>query len=191
MRIKWSDIANSDYEVSSNGQIRNKKTKLILKQQVNHKGYLVVSIKIKNRKKTVFVHRLVANAFIPNPSNYPQVNHKDENKCNNLANNLEWCSAKYNSNYGTRNYRRVKHTDFKKRNKTYGYQHRLDNVDMVAATKSLYHSVEMIDMHSHKIVKRFDSIRQAARQLHGESSHISEAVNGKRRSACGYLWRRC
>ena len=50
-------------------------------------------------KKTI--HRLVAEAFIPNPNNYPCINHKDENKENNNANNLEWCTYKYNSNYGT------------------------------------------------------------------------------------------
>ena len=54
-----------------------------------------------NQCKWFRVHRLVAEAFIPNPNNYSEVNHKDENKENNHLNNLEWCSRKYNMNYGT------------------------------------------------------------------------------------------
>lgn len=55
----------------------------------------------------MFVHRLVAEAFISNPNNLPEVNHKDEDKTNNSADNLEWCSTEYNCNYGTRNLRKA------------------------------------------------------------------------------------
>ena len=71
------------------------------------RGYLFVHLtngkgKLKNEK----IHRLVAKAFIPNPDNLPEVNHIDENKYNNCVDNLEWCSVKYNRNYGTR-YQRI------------------------------------------------------------------------------------
>jgi len=65
-------------------------------------GYSYVGLSCgKNRIKTIKVHRLVAAAFLPNPHNYPIINHIDENKTNNRADNLEWCTQKYNINYGT------------------------------------------------------------------------------------------
>lgn len=85
------------YVIFSDGRVWSKYTNKFLKQFVVN-GYLKVRIK----NKLVSVHRLVAEAFIPNPNNLPQVNHKDENKLNNDVSNLEWCDAKYNSSYGTR-----------------------------------------------------------------------------------------
>ena len=71
----------------------------ILKPRNNGDGYF--SVILKGKKE--YIHRLVAEAFIPNPDNLPEVNHKDENKFNNYVNNLEWCVHKYNCNYGVRN----------------------------------------------------------------------------------------
>ena len=73
---------------------------------LHHVGnYLFIGLYKNKVGKPFLVHRLVAMAFIPNPDNLPQVNHKDENKSNNHVENLEWCTAKYNSNYGTHNKR--------------------------------------------------------------------------------------
>lgn len=77
----------------------------ILKQQIDRNGYLFVSLCKNGKAKHYFVHRLVAEAFIPNPHNLPMVNHKDENPLINRPENLEWCDVKYNNNYGTRNKR--------------------------------------------------------------------------------------
>lgn len=73
----------------------------VLKQQQSHKGYLLVPLRKDDKDKKCSVHRLVAEAFIPNPDNLPLVNHKDECKTNNRPDNLEWCDDKYNVNYGT------------------------------------------------------------------------------------------
>ena len=65
------------------------------------RSYLKVDLRKNNKRISVRVHRLVAKAFIPNPNNYPIINHKDENPSNNCSDNLEWCTQKYNCNYGT------------------------------------------------------------------------------------------
>ena len=77
----------------------------ILKPMKDSNGYLKVRLCNGEKSKTFNLHRLVAEAFIPNPNNYKEVNHKDENKTNNVVTNLEWCDKKYNQNYGTRNKR--------------------------------------------------------------------------------------
>ena len=103
----WKDIivddTLTDYEISSDGRVRNKKTKKLLKLQDDKDGYKIVSLHRPRRKFRV--HRLVAIAFIPNPNNLPYVNHIDEVKYNNIVTNLEWCTVEYNNNYGTRNKR--------------------------------------------------------------------------------------
>ena len=94
------------YEVSIHGDIRNRKTKRILKPFTIGKGYQAVTLtKVTNKRKIKYVHRLVGKAFIENKG-FPEINHKDEVKDNNHYSNLEWCTHQYNINYGTRTARR-------------------------------------------------------------------------------------
>lgn len=98
------------YEVSNLGRVKSlgndkSRKEKILKPHKHRKGYLVVNLYRNGKMKNFLVHRLVAEAFIPNPYGFEQVNHRDENKANNCSSNIEWCSAKYNTNYGTRNKR--------------------------------------------------------------------------------------
>ena len=91
------------YAITINGKVWSYKSNKFLKPADNNgKGYMIICLVKNGKKKTHYIHRLVAEAFIPNPDNLPQVNHKDENKQNNCVSNLEWCDAKYNINYGTR-----------------------------------------------------------------------------------------
>nr|QBK85255.1 MAG: HNH endonuclease [Iridovirus LCIVAC01] len=94
---QWITISeNKNYEVSNLAQIRNEKTKRILKKYIRTDGYEGISLSYTTRGKTYSVHKLVAQAFIPNPNNFPQVNHKDLNRANNRVSNLEWVTQSMN-----------------------------------------------------------------------------------------------
>ncbi|RFZ78320.1 endonuclease [Lacrimispora amygdalina] len=85
---------------SNNNNFRLQKES-IRKPTVNNRGYFSIRLCKNGKYKAQFIHRLVAIAFIDNPNNLPEVNHKDEDKKNNRVENLEWCTRKYNMNYGT------------------------------------------------------------------------------------------
>lgn len=90
---------HEEYMIGDKGTVMNMQTKKFLKPVKGNNGYLHITL-CYGKREDCMVHRLVAEAFIPNPDNLPQVNHKDENKLNNSVDNLEWCTAKYNVNYG-------------------------------------------------------------------------------------------
>jgi len=130
MKEIWKDIKNYEglYQVSNLGNVKvldrivnsaiknNNKVKRLGKtlKQYNKQGYMQVVLTYNKIRKYCNVHRLVAEAFIPNPNNLPQVNHIDENPLNNRVDNLEWCTAKYNCNYGNRNNKIYNKTSFRK-----------------------------------------------------------------------------
>lgn len=162
----WKDIKgfNGKYQISDLGQVRNSKGN-ILKGYTNNRGYQMVHLRAKDKNKLYSIHRLTAEAFIPNPDNLPQINHKDENKLNNNINNLEWCDSKYNVNYGTGNKRRSK----TKINNTYNIK-----------------SVQCIET---GII--YTSTREAERQTGTDNSQISAVCNHKKnyKTAGGYHWK--
>ena len=120
----WRDIKDYEglYQVSNWGRVKSLNYRRTVKERVlkpnKHKsGYLQVTLCKNGKLKHYLVHRLVTEAFLENPDNLPQVNHKDEDKTNNFVGtpendykdgNLEWCDIKYNINYGTHNERCVK-----------------------------------------------------------------------------------
>lgn len=119
----WKEVLGFDvlYEVSNLGRVRTRYDKnkgytneyYYLKPCDNGNGYLRFNWKLKGVQKTVYLHKLVAQYFIPNKNHFSEVNHKDENKLNNCVDNLEWCDHKYNCNYGTRNKRVSEKTGIK------------------------------------------------------------------------------
>lgn len=116
----WRDVPGFEqhYQVSNYGRLRSRKRVgrncngkpwldewRTIKPIVCKNGYLEASFYINGKRTVMLLHRLVAKVFIPNPHRYPEVNHMDENIQNCRADNLEWCTSKYNANYGTRNER--------------------------------------------------------------------------------------
>lgn len=98
----WERIEGfEDYLISNLGTVYSLKSKKVMSPYKAKSGYLHITLSKGNKKYCFYIHRLVASAFIPNPSNLPQVNHRDENKANNTVSNLEWRDNKYNVNYGT------------------------------------------------------------------------------------------
>lgn len=119
---QWRPIEGYErmYEVSNLGRVRssdsyNRLGRLhlkgrILRPKIEPNGYLRATLFKEGKRKVFMIHRLVAQAFIPNPEGLPQINHIDEDKTNNRVENLEWCDGKYNMNYGTRTERGTKNS---------------------------------------------------------------------------------
>lgn len=157
--MKIKDYEN--YEVTTTGEVINTKTGRVLKPAKDSDGYLRVCL-CKNCKPKVFlVHRLVAEAFIPNPDNLLEINHRDEDKTNNTVENLEWCTHEYNNNYGTRN-------------------------EKVAKAKS---KTVLQLRKDGSLVRVWKSVMEVQRQLHYSSGNISQCCNGKLHTTHGYKWR--
>ena len=112
----WKPVVGYEnlYEVSNLGRVKSLKDnkgryrEKIKSSSDNGRGYLNVYLCKNGKGKRCYIHRLVAEAFLDNPNNYPIINHKDENKQNNHVSNLEWCDYEYNNTYGTCVQRRVK-----------------------------------------------------------------------------------
>lgn len=115
MDEEWKDIQGYEglYQVSNQGRVRSLDRKMkcsdstrfykgkILKPSLNAQGYLFIYLSNKGITKEYRINRLVAEAFLPNPNNYPVVNHIDKNRTNNKVDNLEWCTIEYNNRYST------------------------------------------------------------------------------------------
>lgn len=161
-------------QVYKDGRVFNYPEKEV-KYYKDHGGYMVTCIQRTFNGRQVKInikqHRLIAQAFLPNPNNYPQVNHKDENKTNNAVSNLEWCDGKYNTNYGTG----IERANKKKFNK--------------GSKLMPERPVVQLDKDGNE-VRRFLSVREATRETGIEHSCICRCCTGSRnaKTAGGFKW---
>ena len=161
---KWRDVVGYEglYQVSNTGKIRShhKGNWRNIKDCTSKYGYKVVLLHKDGIRKNARVHRLVAQAFIPNPNNLPYINHKDENPSNNHVDNLEWCTAAYNSNYGTCQQRKVSKQQI---------------------------PILMFDIDGN-LLRTFNSIIDAERELKYNHECISRCCSGKILSYKNCIW---
>lgn len=151
------------YMVSNFGRVKSLKRNIILKERLAKEGYVRVVLYKHSKGKSYYIHRLVAQAFLENPNNYRCVNHKDENKRNNHADNLEYCTHKYNSNYGTA---KSRHREKMKKYFKPVYQYTLDG----------------------KYVSEYESIAHASLMTGYSQQNIGKCCLGKYQQAYGFQW---
>lgn len=181
MNEVWRDVVGYEglYQVSNLGRVKSNggiwkvgntggfRKERILKSFLSS-GYRRVALTGKDNKLTyIGVHRLVAMAFIPNPENKPQVNHKDENKENNIVSNLEWCTCKENINWGTSLAKRAFHQRETQSGKKTVYQYDKE----------------------YNLIAEYISCHEAARQLGFDKTGIQHCCNGDFPTYKGYIWR--
>lgn len=171
MEETWKDVKGYEgkYEISNFGRIKSyaqKSNGRIMDGYIDKKGYKTIHLYDKPQHgKWYKIHRLVASAFIDNPDNLPQVNHKDEDKANNRVDNLEWCTNDYNGHYGTRAKRAAE-----------------SNRCCETTSKKVY----SIDEDGN--VEYFDSTCEAERQTGICHANICRTLKGKTKHAGGREW---
>ena len=173
---EWKDVVGYEnlYKVSNFGNVMSFKRKKphLLKPGKHNNGYMFVILSNHNKYiKSITIHRLVAQAFIPNPYNLPQVNHIDENKLNNRVSNLEWCDQLYNINYGTAQERRAKKIS-----------------KLLTNRKDLSKPIFQFDKNGN-FISEYPSMIEAARKTGINRQNICKVCKGKYKSAGGYVWK--
>ena len=179
---KWVNIENHpSYFISNFGRVFSKKSNKVMKNRVVSKnGYQQITLD----NSQLLVHRLVAQEFIPNPNNLPCVNHKDENPGNNDFRNLEWCTYKYNSNYGTNPSRHSKKMLDRYNNDP---DWKSDCIKRLAEIqKKKRKRVVQLDKFNNYL-KTYESSYATEKDGH-LSVHVCDCANGKRKTHHGYKW---
>lgn len=182
MKEYWRNIKDYEglYQVSNHGRVKSLKygKEKILKAGKNKKGYLYVVLCKYGVKKTFRVHRLVAEAFIPNPENKPCIDHINTDRTDNRADNLRWCTQKDNCNNeaSLRHYSEAKKGDNNPLYGKFGAEHNCSK-PIIGVNKKTGEEV------------RFPCAREAERLLGIDNSNICSCLKGKLKSAGGYIWR--
>jgi len=185
----WKDIEDYEgkYQVSNKGRVKSMARRVLkdvkkgrfadvpekILNPFDNGGYRQVRLSDGSKTKDYKVHRLVATAFLSNYKNYSQVNHKDENKSNNDASNLEWCNREYNLNYGTR------------KERIYSNENYIKNMKKLAEIKSK--PVKGTHIKTGEVIV-FKSAFQASKTGEFSNSCIGRVCEGERKTHKGYTW---
>lgn len=185
----WKDIKGYEglYKISNNGRIRrynnsSKKYKRIppfhyIKNHIDKNGYYRVILSKNNEVKNYLLHRLIAETFISNPKNLPEVNHKDEIKTNNNIDNLEWCTKSYNCSYGTRTKRIAEKMKIINKGKHYSIK---------TEFKKGQNAKKIINITTNKV---YNSMQEAMNDTKIPISNLCNCCKGKLKTAGGFIWR--
>lgn len=185
---EWKDIHGYEgmYKISSYGRVysapRRGSKGGFIRPSYSGSGYLSTHLCKNGISCSRHIHRIVAEHFIQNPNQYPEVNHIDESKENNCVWNLEFCTRVYNQNYGTAIERATKSHDYAALSILSAKHHDYKEVGRKQAKPVLQMSR---DGH---VIRRWDSIREAARQMKCSCGNISSACHGKIKTVSGYRW---
>lgn len=165
---QWKDIPGYEgkYRISNYGNVWNVKKDRYHEVEKIWSGYLRTTLCKDGKAKHYSVHRLVAEAFVPNPNEYPQVNHVDEIKWNNKATNLEWVTGKQNANYGTRNEK------------------------LSRKMRNNHLSMPVVQLTTNgEVIAEYPSIAEASRHHGYHIGTISAVCRGIGKTAHGYVWK--
>ena len=185
-QVEWKPVVGYDgYFVSNTGIIRSFKRGKPhdLRYATKVDGYLRTYLCKNGKTKAFYVHRVVAQAFIDNPNNLPFINHKDECKTNNNADNLEWCTQKYNINYGTGIKRSIAHRNSKE------IASKIDWYTVLKKRKGKNRHKPVQQFKNGILIATFDSTCDAARKTGLWQQSISRAASGKLNQTGGYQWK--
>lgn len=195
MKEIWKTIDGYEglYEISNYGRFKSLHKK---EERITFGSaktiYPMVSLSKNGHRKTELVHRLVAQAFIPNPNNLPCINHKDENKTNNRVDNLEWCDRQYNNSYGTKNKRMITTRLHK-----YGYL----VTDKCITQAKIKNSKPVVQYTlDGNFIAEYINAKEAERQTNISNSNINSCCNHKTKTnsngykyqvktAGGFIWK--
>ena len=165
--LMYQGVIYKNLSISELGKIKNLKTVTVYKIYIGGTGYMISSVTINGKSKSIKIHKALAETYIPNPYNFPMVNHKDGNKLNNCLDNLEWCTNQYN----------VKHAYDMGLNKI--------NYNIERQKEISQYTKEGV------FIQKFPCIMEAARYLGNPSynTHLVACAKGKRKTAYGYIWK--
>jgi hypothetical protein len=175
MKEQWKKIKDfSNYSVSTEGRVRDDKRGIIKKDRLDNHGYKCLDLYKDGKRTKKKVHRLVAEAFIPNPDNKPEVNHKDGCKCNACLNNLEWVTKSENMLHAYRT----------------GLAHKSPKAGMQKGMKNPNGGKPRTKVRIVETGEEFKSVSECARAIDGNDTRIHDCFSGKQHTHRGYHFER-